>query len=68
MIKFFQVLFLVASTVLLVLNILDYNKYAESKRHPDLKPPVFKWFNFILTSLVALGCALNIIITWISKG
>ena len=68
MIKFFQVLFLVASIVLLVLNILDYNKYAESKRHPDAKPHPIKWFNIILTSLVAMGCALNIIITWISKG
>jgi hypothetical protein len=68
MIKFFQVLFLVASIVLLVLNILDYNKYAESKRHPEAKPHPIKWFNLILTSLVALGCALNIIIGWVSKG
>jgi hypothetical protein len=68
MIKFFQVLFLVASIVLLVLNILDYNKYTESKRHPEAKPHPIKWFNLILTSLVALGCALNIIIGWVSKG
>jgi hypothetical protein len=67
MIKFFQVLFLVAAIVLLVLNIPDYNKYAESKRHPDVKPHPIKWFNLILTTLVALGCALNIIIGWISK-
>jgi hypothetical protein len=67
MIKFFQVLFLVSAIVLLVLNILDYNKYAESKRHPEMKMYPIKWFNFILSTLVALGCALNIIIGWISK-
>jgi len=67
MINFFQVLFLVAAIVLLVLNILDYNKYAESKRHPDERLHPVKWFNLILTSIVALGCALNIIIRWISK-
>jgi hypothetical protein len=67
MIKFFQVLFLAASIVLLVLNILDYTKYAESKKHMDAKLHPIKWFNLILTSLVALGCALNIIIGWISK-
>jgi hypothetical protein len=68
MINFFQVLFLVAAIVLIVLNILDYNKYLEGKRHPDTKPHPIKWFNLILTSVVALGCALNIIIEWISKG
>ena len=67
MIKFFQVLFLVSAIVLLGLNILDYNKYAESKRHPEMKIHPIKWFNLILSSLVALGCALNIIIGWISK-
>ncbi|HKB45140.1 MAG TPA: hypothetical protein VKC90_12150 [Chitinophagaceae bacterium] len=44
------------------MNILDYNKYAESKSHPDMKPYSIKWFNLILTTLVALGCALNITI------
>jgi hypothetical protein len=68
MINFFQVLFLVAAIVLLVMNILDYNKYAESKRHPDIKPHPVKWFHIILTSVVALGCALNIVIRWISRG
>ena len=68
MIKFFQVLFLVAAIVLIVLNIIHYNKYREAKRHPDAKPHPIRWFDFILTSLVALGCALNIIIAWISKG
>jgi len=68
MINFFQVLFLVSSIALLVLNVLDYNKYAEAKRHPEMKPHPINWFNLILTSLVALGCALNIIIRWINKG
>jgi len=67
MIKFFQILFLVASIVLIVLNILDYSKYAESKKHPEMKPHPVKWFSLILTTLVALGCALNIIISWINK-
>ena len=67
MINFFQVLFLVASIVLIVLNVLDYNKHIESKKHPEAKPHPIKWFNLILTSLVAIGCALNIIIGWISK-
>jgi hypothetical protein len=66
MLKFFQVLFLIASIVLIVLNILDYNRFAESKRHPEMKPYPIKWFSFILTSLVALGCALNVIIGWIT--
>jgi len=65
MIKFFQVLFLVAAIVLIVLNILHYNKYMEAKRHPETKPHPIRWFDFVLTSLVALGCALNIIIAWI---
>jgi hypothetical protein len=66
MIKFFQVLFLVAAIVLIVLNIINYNKYTEAKKHPDATPHPIKWFDFVLTSLVALGCALNIIIGWIN--
>jgi hypothetical protein len=68
MVKFFQVVFLIASIVLIVLNVIHYNKYWDSKKHPDAKPYQIRWFDFILTSLVALGCALNIIIAWISKG
>lgn len=67
MIKFFQVLFLVASIVLIVLNVIRFNKYRESKQHPGAIPHPIKWFDFILTSLVAVGCALNIIITWLSS-
>ncbi|MBK5270617.1 MAG: hypothetical protein JJE22_06345 [Bacteroidia bacterium] len=68
MINFFQVLFLVASIVLLVLNVLDYNKYVERKKHPGTPPYPIKWFYVILTTLVALGCAINIIVRWIIKG
>jgi len=67
MIQFFQVLFLMAAVVLIVLNVLEFNKWQESKKEGSTKPYSIKWFNFILTSLVALGCMLNIIIGWISK-
>jgi TRAP-type mannitol/chloroaromatic compound transport system permease small subunit len=67
MIKFFQVLFLIAAVILIVINVLEYKKWEESKKEGSTKPHPIKWFNFILTSLVALGCALNIIIQWISK-
>ena len=66
MIKFFQVLFLIAAVVLIVLNVIKYNKYLQDKKDGQVAKPI-KWFDFILTSLVALGCALNIIIGWISK-
>ncbi len=66
MIKFFQVVFLVAAVVMIVLNIIKYNKYSEGKKQGHTPHPI-KWFDFILSSLVALGCALNIVITWISK-
>jgi len=67
MIQFFQVLFLIAAVVQIVLNVLEFNKWQESKKEGSLKPYAIKWFNFILTSLVALGCMLNIIIGWITK-
>lgn len=66
--QFFQVVFLVAAIVLLVLNILLFNKYRESKTNPEAKPHPIRWFNFILTSIVAIGCALNIIIAFLKKG
>lgn len=68
MIQFFQVLFLIASVILIVLNVLDFNKWQEGRKEGSLKPYPIKWFSFILTSLVALGCMLNIIVQWISKG
>ncbi len=68
MINFFQVVFLVASIILIVLNVLDFNKWQEGRKEGSTRPHAIKWFSFILTSLVAVGCALNIIIGWISKG
>jgi hypothetical protein len=46
------------------LNVLQFNKYQEGKKEGGISHPI-KWFNFILTSLVAVGCALNILIGWI---
>jgi hypothetical protein len=68
MIQFFQVLFLIAAVILIVLNVLEFNKWQEGKKEGSTKPHPLKWFNFILTSLVAVGCVLNIIIAWIKKG
>ena len=67
MIKFFQVLFLTASVILIVLNVFEFKKWEEGKKEGSTKPHPIKWLPFILTSLVAVGCALNIIIQWISK-
>ena len=67
MIQFFQVLFLIAAVVLIVLNVLEYNKWQDSRKEGSTKPYSIRWFNFILTSVVALGCVLNIIIGWINK-
>ena len=67
MIKFFQVLFLIAAVILIIINVLEYKKWEEGKKEGSTKPHPIRWFNFILTSLVAIGCALNIIIQWISK-
>ncbi|MGQ0740487.1 MAG: hypothetical protein ACT4OJ_15665 [Bacteroidota bacterium] len=68
MIQFFQVLFLIAAIVLIVLNVLEFNKWQEGKKEGSTKPHPIKWFPFILTSLVAVGCVLNIIVAWIKKG
>ena len=68
MVQFFQVVFLIAAVILIVLNVLDFNKWQESRKEGSTKPHPIKWFNFILTSLVAVGCVLNIIIAWIRKG
>ena len=67
MVQFFQVVFLTAAVVLIVLNVIEYSKWQEGRKEGSIKPHPIKWFSFILTSLVALGCALNIIIQWISK-
>ncbi|HEY6063548.1 MAG TPA: hypothetical protein VIV35_08065 [Chitinophagaceae bacterium] len=65
MIKFFQVLFFAAAVVSIVLNIIEFNKWQEGKKEGSTKPHPIKWFSFILTSLVAIGCVLNILIAWI---
>ena len=65
MIKFFQVLFFSAGVVLIVLNVLEFSKWQESRREGATKPHPMRWFQFILTSLVAIGCVLNILIAWI---
>lgn len=68
MIQTFQVIFLLAAMLLIVLNVQEFNKYQEGKKEGSTKPHPIKWFNFILTSLVAIGCLLNIIVAWIRKG
>ena len=66
MIQFFQVLFFSAAVVLIVINVLQFNKYQEGKKAGTSFQPI-KWFNFVITSLVAIGCVLNILVGWISK-
>lgn len=68
MIQFFQVVFLIAAVILIVLNVLDFNKWQESRQEGSVKPHPINWFHFILTSLVSVGCVLNIIVAWIRKG
>lgn len=68
MIQFFQTVFLIASIIIIVLNVLEFNKWQDGKKEGSTKPYPIKWLNFVLTSLVAIGCALNIIIAWIKKG
>lgn len=66
MIQFFQILFFTASIVLIVLNVLQFNKYRDGKKPGGVRHSI-KWFPFILTSIVAIGCVLNIVIGWLSK-
>jgi hypothetical protein len=67
MIKFFQVVFLMASVVLIVINVLEYKKWQEGRKEGSTRPYPIKWFPFILTTLVAVGCMLNILVQWISN-
>jgi len=40
----------------------------EAKRHPETtKPYPIRWFDFVLTSLVALGCAITTIAELLKK-
>jgi hypothetical protein len=68
MIQFFQFLFLSSAICLIVLNVLDFNKYQEGRKEGSIKPHPIKWFNFVITSLTALGCVLNILAAWLKKG
>ncbi|MBS1758598.1 MAG: hypothetical protein JST23_00640 [Bacteroidetes bacterium] len=67
MIKFFQLLFFTAAIIQIVLNVIDYNKWKEGNKEGSTKPHPIRWFSFVLTSLVALGCLLNIIFAWMGK-
>jgi hypothetical protein len=67
MVQFFQMVFLIAAIVLIVLNVLEFNKWKETQKEAADKRHSIKWFYFILTSLVAIGLALNIIIQWLNK-
>lgn len=66
MVQAFQVTFFIAGVVLIVLNVLQFNKYQEGRKNGGNLYPI-KWLHFILTSLVAVGCVLNILIGWIQK-
>lgn len=68
MINFFQALFLVSAIIIIFQNVLEFNKWQEGRKEGSTKPHPIKWFSFILTSIVAIGCALNVVINWISKG
>ncbi len=68
MIQFFQILFFTAAIVLIVLNVIEFNKYQEYKNESLDKRHPIKWFSFILTSIVAIGLVLNIVIQWFKKG
>ncbi|HMU46666.1 MAG TPA: hypothetical protein PKC72_09875 [Chitinophagaceae bacterium] len=68
MISFFQIVFLIAGVVLIVLNVLEFNKWQEGRKPGSTKPHPIRWFNYILTSLVALGCVLNVIFALFRKG
>lgn len=46
MIQFFQVLFFTAAIVLIVINVLDFNKYQEGKKEGSTKPHPIKWVHF----------------------
>lgn len=68
MIQFFQVVFFTAAIVLIVLNVIEFNKYQEHRNEATDKRYTIKWVSFILTSLVAIGLVLNIVVQWFKKG
>lgn len=67
MIQFFQVLFFSASLVLLVMHVMEFQRWQAARKADKTKTYPIRWFRFILGSLAAIGCLLNILISWISK-
>ncbi|MBL0234421.1 MAG: hypothetical protein IPQ08_12235 [Chitinophagaceae bacterium] len=65
MIKIFQVIFFAAAVYSIILQVMEFNKWREASKEGSVKPYPIQWFRFILQSLVAIGCALNILISWI---
>ncbi|NOT51383.1 MAG: hypothetical protein HOP10_08920 [Chitinophagaceae bacterium] len=67
MVNFFQALFLIAAITLIVINVIEFNKWQEGRKEGSTKPHPIKWFSFILTSVISVGCALNVIIYFVNK-
>lgn len=67
MIAFFQVLFFLCSIILIVLNIFDLRRYLEHRRDTKGVPYRLNRLYFLITSLVAIGCFLNILVGWVKK-
>ena len=63
MIQFFQVLFLIAAVILIVLNVLEYNKWQEGKKEGSTKPHPIQMVQFYSHLLLRWG-VLNIIVAW----
>ena len=51
MIKFFQIVFLIASVILIVINVIEFNKWQEGKKEGTAKPHPIKWFPFKLNRI-----------------
>lgn len=67
MVQFFQVLFLLGAVIILVQNFLEFQKWQEGQKQGALRKPQVKWLHFILTSVVAIGCIINVIAAWVNK-
>lgn len=65
MTQFFEVVFFISAIILIVLNILQLDKFNESRKKGI--PIPFKWFQFIISSLAAIGCLVNVIAYWINN-
>lgn len=67
MVLFLQLLFMAAAVVQLVLNVQTYTKWQESRREGATRPYPIKWFPFLLTTFLAIGCLVNVMIVLIRK-